>query len=109
MNENELAGSHELTDDELGKVTGGATLHMKGDKYFAYIGSSSNSDWNLSYVCPNCGKPVRYTKLGFFKCDACDEKWWFEYKLEINDKSGVWKEISREEFMHRLRPEYRQL
>lgn len=52
---------------------------------------------------------MRYSSLGRFRCDTCDENWFFECNLVVNTDSGVWKEISREEFMHRLRPEYRQL
>lgn len=109
MDEKKPTEPQEISDEELGSVTGGATLHMKDDKYYAYVGSTSTEDWNNSYLCPNCGRPVRYTNLGRFHCDACDETWWFEYKLTINTETGVWKEISREEFMKRLRPEYRQL
>lgn len=109
MDENKITAPEQLSDEELATVTGGATLHMYDGRYFAYVGSSSTDDWNKSYVCPKCGKPVRYNKLGFFKCDSCDESWWFECNLTINTETGMWKEISREEFMKRLRPEYRQL
>lgn len=108
MDEKKPEAAEAISDEELGTITGGATLHTYGDKYFAYVGSSSKADWNASYVCPKCGRPVKYTSLGLFRCDSCDESWFFEYNLTINTKSGMWKEISREEFMHRLRPEYRQ-
>lgn len=101
------AMGEELSDEALGSVAGGATLHMDGDRYYAYVGSTSDEDWNASYLCPNCGNPVAYTGWGKFHCDVCDETWWFEYKLRLNLGTGMWQEISREEFMHRLRPEYR--
>lgn len=109
MDEKKPKVAEAISDEELGTVTGGATLHMDGDRYYAYVGSTSDADWDASYLCPKCGRPVKYTGYGRFRCNSCDESWFFEYKLKINTNSGMWKEISREEFMHRLRPEYRQL
>ena len=84
----------------------GATLHMYGDRYFCYVCTTSDADWNASYLCSKCGRPVKYAKLGRFHCDSCDEIWFFEYKLTINTESGMWKGISREEFMKRYLARY---
>lgn len=113
MDEKKPKVAEAISDEDLEGITGGATLHMGGTsddpKYYRYVGSTSDADWDASYLCPKCGRPVKYTGTGRFRCNSCDESWFFEYKLTVNTESGVWKEISREEFMKRLRPEYRHL
>lgn len=50
----------ELSDKQLEDVAGGRWLTEENGKYYKYNGSSSDEDWSASYLCPKCGKPLRY-------------------------------------------------
>lgn len=91
-------GVEELADDQLKGIVGGQTLAREDYKYYKYVGTNSDEDWNASYLCPNCGRPVHYGGYGFFFCDPCDEKWWEELSLKLNLQSGMWKQITRKEY-----------
>ena len=86
----------ELGKEELEQVSGGCYLKEVDDKYYHYAGDKSKL--NLKYVCPKCGKPVYHGFWGRYYCDDCKESWFFEESLMPNLKSGVWKQISEEEY-----------
>lgn len=88
----------EVADEELGSVIGGLQTHVRNGKHYRYVGTYSKHDRNLSYLCPNCGRPVCYTGWGRFHCNACDEAWFPERNLIPNTESGVWEEMSDEEY-----------
>ncbi len=90
------AATEKLTDSELGAVAGGFSKFedTTTGKCYKFTGS----DTNAKYLCPNCGRPVHRGDLGKFYCDPCDDSWFWEDDLLPNLKSGVWKEISKDEF-----------
>ena len=98
MDEKKLEGAQELSDEQLGEVTGGQTECTYNGKRYKYVGTpgwfSYKRDWDKCYLCPNCGRPVHYGAFYRYYCDACDESWYYESKLIPNLTTGVWKEIS---------------
>ena len=78
----------ELSKEELEQVNGGCYLKEVDDKYYHYTGDKTQL--NL--------KPVYHGSWGRYYCDDCKESWFFEDSLKPNLKSGVWKQISEEEY-----------
>lgn len=91
-------GAQELADDQLEGVVGGMFISHRNHKYYKYVGGNSDADWNASYLCPNCGRPVHHGGWGLFYCDPCDERWWREASLVLSLESGMWQEITRKEY-----------
>lgn len=106
MDSDELNKAQELTDEQLKGVAGGQTLFEQDGRYYEYVGSSSDEDWNASYLCPNCGRPVHYGDWFRFYCDPCDESWLYEDKLRVNTASKVWKQISWGEYKQKKFKKY---
>lgn len=98
MDSEKIDKPQELADSDLSDVSGGQEYHIQDGKYYKYVGSSSNEDWSASYLCPRCDEPLSYTGWGRYYCKDCDESWWKEINLDLNLDSGVWQEISREEY-----------
>lgn len=98
MDGKRLDKPEELVDKDLGGVAGGRTYAQEAGKYYKYVGTKSDADWNNSYVCPHCDEPVAYKGWGRYYCKDCDESWWDERKLDLNFESGVWKEITKQEY-----------
>lgn len=96
----EMTGTEQLTDEQLGGIVGGLRYVKTNTWCYKYVGSTSDADWNASYLCPKCRKPVHYTGWGWFRCDPCDESWFDEGKLVLNLDSGLWKQISKEEYWY---------
>lgn len=93
-------GAEQLADEQLNGIVGGRDYVKTNTWCYKYVGSSSDEDWSASYLCPKCHNPVRYTGWGWFRCDPCDESWFNEAKLPLNLNSGVWKQISEEEYWY---------
>ena len=88
----------QLTNKELDEVNGGYTVFKHTDgKYYEFIGDDSQR--SQKYLCPNCGRPVRYGSGWRYYCDFCDKSWFFERGLNPNLSSGLWEEISEEEYL----------
>lgn len=102
MSDNELNKPQELNDDQLEKVAGGRQYHSFNGKYYLYNSKIENGFWNENwdkcYLCPNCGGPVHYGAWARYFCDACDESWYWENKLDLNLDSGLWTEITKERY-----------
>lgn len=94
----------ELSDEQLAGVTGGLCYTQSDGKYFRYIGSNSEADFGKRYLCPKCGRPVRYGVWLRFCCDSCDETWYYEHTLVPNTASGVWEEISKADYDAAMTP-----
>ena len=89
----------ELKQEELSEVNGGGYIWWTvNNKHYKYVGK----DESQKYVCPKCGKPVHPGTLDRFYCDPCNESWYFERFLEINLKSGAWREMTEEEYKRYL-------
>lgn len=98
MEGKEPAGARVLSDEQLAGVTGGLGYAEAGGRYYRYIGSDSESDYGKRYLCPKCGRPMRYGVWLRFTCDSCDESWYYEDALVPNAASGVWEEISKADY-----------
>ncbi len=87
----------QLADQDLEKVTGGLLYFYdsRTGKYYQWDGGYS---FGKKYVCPNCGRPVSSTFGIRYDCDHCDASWVFEKRLYPNVDSGLWTEISEEEY-----------
>lgn len=92
--------AQKIPDEFLGQVFGGKKHFEINGRYFEYTGSILcwSSDWDHCYLCPRCGRPVHYGKWARFYCDPCDESWYWEEKLVPNLASGLWKELTKEEY-----------
>ena len=104
MDDKKPVEAQELADEELEKVAGGRRYFATtSGRYFHYVGRLADSDgyeddWNKRYLCPNCGKPVHCGRWDRYYCDPCDESWYNENKLMINLGSGLYEEITKQEF-----------
>lgn len=96
MAENKM-NSVELTDEELETVQGGFDVCRQDGHFYKYVGT----DPDQKYLCPNCGGPVHEGTGWRFYCDACDESWFLENRLNPNLASGSWSRISRAEYERR--------
>ncbi len=92
-----------LKDFELDMVAGGSTkVHNETTgKYYRYYGSmDAYGTYSTAgtFCCPNCNRVVHKGSWGRWYCDPCNESWYFTGKLIPNMESGLWEEISRDEF-----------
>lgn len=87
----------ELKKEELEQVSGGYNLTEIDGRYYHYTGKESQRD--SKYVCPVCGRSVHYGSGWRYYCDFCDKSWFFERGLNPNLSSGLWEEISEEEYL----------
>lgn len=97
MGENKRDDVQELEDDQLDGVMGGKKELDYNGKHYRYEGrkipeSGYEEDWGRSYLCPNCGQPLRYSTWSRYRCDLCDDSWYWESNLIPNIESGLWKE-----------------
>ncbi len=85
-----------VPDQDLNEVTGGYITceDSSTGKYYKYTGN----DKDKKYACPNCGRPVHSGAGWRFYCNPCNESWFCEGLLRPNLNSGVWKEISEQEY-----------
>ncbi len=86
-----------LNDNELDEVNGGKTkfYDKATGKYYRWNGHYA---YDKQYLCPKCGKPLS-TTFGFrYDCSSCDDYWIRESSLVPNLASGLWKEISKDEY-----------
>lgn len=96
-NTRKVANKTQLSDNELADVTGGMGKWYDAatGKYYKWTGCFDN---DLKYLCPNCGRPLS-SFWGFkYTCDHCDASWILEERLVPNYASGLWKEITKEEY-----------
>lgn len=98
MNADKPNNVQELSEEELSSIVGGETLHKQDGRCYEYVGDSSDEDWNSSYLCPICGRPVHYGSWFRFYCDPCNKSWLIESKLRLNTASHVWKQIPWSEY-----------
>lgn len=98
MDSEKIDKPQELADNDLSEVSGGREYQYEDGKYYKYVGSNSDADWSASYLCPRCDEPLQYTGWGWYHCKDCNESWINEGKLDLNLDSGVWQEISLEEY-----------
>lgn len=87
----------EMTEHELNQVHGGYKWYEENGRYYKFVGDE-NKDKDRKYVCPICGRRLHYGKAWRYYCDDCDKSWFMEWHLPPNRNSGVWQEISREEY-----------
>lgn len=87
----------ELNENELNQVHGGYDWCEYDKRYYKFIGDNGK-DKNRKYVCPICGRRVHYGKGWRYYCDDCDKSWFMEGFLKPNLNSGVWQEISEDEY-----------
>ena len=87
----------ELKKEELEQVSGGYNLTKIDGRYYHYTGKDCQRD--SKYVCPVCGRSVHYGSGWRYYCDFCDKSWFFERGLNPNISSGLWEEISEEEYL----------
>lgn len=87
------AGVRELGDEQLAGVYGGQGCIERGGRRYRYIGDASGAQVALAKVLARCGAPLRYNSWLRFRCDACDENWYYEDELVVNLAGGVWQEL----------------
>lgn len=96
MKEKRPADACELADEQLGGVSGGQRYVERAGKRYRYVGDRSNEDLGKCYLCPKCGRPLRYNSWLHFCCDSCDDSWYFEDGLTVNLADGAWEEAPGE-------------
>ncbi len=99
----EKFAAENLQDADLEQVTGGYRLyHDRGtDKYYKWTGENFGDN---KYLCPNCKRPVHLGWWLKFYCDPCNASWMDESRLLPNYSSGLWNEITKDEFDRRNHP-----
>ena len=92
-----------LNDSELEDVAGGdSKFHCStNDKYYRYLSHEDISYGKSApgaYLCPNCRRIVHKGSWGRYYCDPCNASWYHINRLVPNMESGLWREISKDEY-----------
>ncbi len=84
-----------LVNEDLAEVTGGAyyACVKSTDKYY-----KSDAPVNQLFLCPKCNRPVHTGTFGRYYCDPCDKSYACTDSLVPNIDSGLWQEISGDEY-----------
>ena len=85
-----------LNDTDLSEVAGGYT-YVEFESLGIYY-RWNGDDNNRKYLCPNCKQPVHMGSWGRYYCDPCNASWYNEAPLRPNISSGMWQEISKDEY-----------
>ncbi len=94
-----------ISDDQLDEVTGGTNFYHETstDKYYHWKGWLKNGQ---KYLCPCCGRALSST-FGFnYSCKPCNKSWVDESWLRLNHSSGLWEEITKEQYEIAMRIDY---
>lgn len=91
--------SVELTDEELGEIHGGYMIWTDPTSSYSYIWRGTSADEDKRYLCPKCGRPVRYGKGYRYYCDSCHDSWFMEQALDPNLPSGLWQRTAKDPYM----------
>lgn len=92
---------NELSEEELSAVSGGAKKIATDGAYYKFTGDyNKESDYNNMFLCPYCGGKLHWGTWLRWYCDYCNTSW-YEYStssLKPNLSSGLWKNISKDEY-----------